>query len=63
MDGSSIGGMVTFGPCEGGGACVEVAKAEIMLVRDSKNPDGPVLIYFMTEWQEFVRRVKAGEFD
>ena len=64
MNGRSLSEMITFArPCEGGGACVEVGKLEIVAVRDSKNPDGPVLYYSMTEWTEFVRAVKAGQFD
>jgi hypothetical protein len=49
--------------CEGGGTCVEVGKFEIVAIRDSKDPDGSVLKFYMTEWREFVRAVKAGEFD
>ena len=42
---------------------MEVGRLELIGVRDSKNPDGPVLWYTVTEWAEFVRAVKAGEFD
>ena len=48
--------------CEGGGACVEVARLELYLVRDSKNPED-VQWYFANEWSEFVGGVKAGQFD
>lgn len=41
--------------------CVEVAM--VVLVRDSKNPDGPVLGFNETEWREFTAGVKRGEFD
>jgi hypothetical protein len=59
-----MNGIVSFiRPCEGGGACVEVGRLELIGVRDSKNPDGHVLWYTVTEWAEFVRAVKAGEFD
>lgn len=46
------------------GACTEVAfvGAEI-LVRDSKDPDGPVLRFTADEWEAFVLGVAAGEFD
>jgi hypothetical protein len=61
---NGISEYVTFRkPCEGGGNCVEVAVAELVMVRDSKNPDGPVLVFGKTEWSAFVRGVKAGEFD
>ncbi len=32
-------------------------------VRDSKDPDGPVLAFTPAEWQAFLAGVKAGEFD
>ena len=49
--------------CANGG-CVEMADTEYeVLVRDSKNPDGPVLRYTRAEWRDFVAGVKAGEFD
>jgi hypothetical protein len=32
-------------------------------VRDSKNPDGPVLSFGPDEWAMFVAGVKLGEFD
>lgn len=45
-------------------ACVEVAfDHEGTLIRDSKNPDGPVLKFSEQEWGEFLRAAKAGEFD
>jgi hypothetical protein len=45
------------------GACVEVAKAdESYMVRDSKDPEGPVLTFNQGEWDAFVAGVRAGEF-
>jgi predicted secreted Zn-dependent protease len=47
-----------------GGACVKVAaSAQAILIADSKEPDGPVLSYTQTEWQEFVAGIKNGDFD
>jgi Domain of unknown function (DUF397) len=48
-----------------GGACVEVADAQAarVAVRDSKDPQGPVLAFTPDEWQAFTAGVKAGEFD
>ncbi|SNS48970.1 DUF397 domain-containing protein [Actinomadura mexicana] len=47
-----------------GGACIEVASAAPAVgVRDSKDPDGPILIFAATEWRTFVRRVKDREHD
>lgn len=64
MNGTMASQMVSFvRPCEGGGACVEVGRVEAVAVRDSKNPEGPVLVFDATEWREFVIAVKAGEFD
>ena len=49
----------------GGGNCVEVAQfpAPAVAVRDSKDPDGPWLVFPPDEWQAFVAGVKVGEFD
>lgn len=46
------------------GNCVEIGEglADIMPVRDSKNPDGPALIFPMGSWADFVAGVKAGDF-
>ena len=44
--------------------CVEVANAEpVIAVRDSKNPDGPVLVFGAAEWRAFVAGITAGELD
>ena len=46
------------------GACVELAPVNGMVaVRDSKDPDGPVLMYTAAEWHAFLHGAKAGEFD
>ncbi|MFC8450834.1 DUF397 domain-containing protein [Kitasatospora sp. NPDC057223] len=31
-------------------------------VRDSKNPDGPALVFPAAAWQAFVTGVRAGDF-
>jgi hypothetical protein len=48
-----------------GGNCVEVAAnlPGIVAVRDSKDPDGPSLIFTPAEWEAFTAGVRAGEFD
>ena len=44
--------------------CVEVAFVDSAIaVRDSKHPDGPVLIFTQGEWDAFVGGAKDGEFD
>ncbi|MFH8379615.1 DUF397 domain-containing protein [Kitasatospora sp. NPDC018058] len=47
-----------------GGDCVEVADGVIGLapVRDSKDPDGPALLFAADAWASFVAGVKSGEF-
>lgn len=59
------------------GNCVQVAALDydcvccpdakrgtpVILVRDSKDPDGPHLHFTRGEWDAFVNGVKAGEFD
>ena len=53
----------THGSAEGDN-CVEVAFVdEAIVVRDSKNQDGPVLIFTADEWDAFVGGAKDGEFD
>jgi hypothetical protein len=48
----------------GGGGCVEVARAgEKILVRDSKGPSGPALIFSGLEWVAFLTDARAGQFD
>jgi hypothetical protein len=46
-----------------GGNCVEVARnmPDIVAVRDSKNPGGPVLAFSPQDWEAFTRAVNAGE--
>ena len=46
------------------GECIEVGALDgVILVRDSKDPRGSVLRYDASEWQAFLRGVRAGEFD
>ncbi|WP_083972645.1 DUF397 domain-containing protein [Actinoplanes awajinensis] len=43
-------------------ACVEVAFSDdrdVVLVRDSKNPAGPVLAYGADVWRSFIEDVRA----
>lgn len=42
------------------GNCVEVAAPGQVLVRDSKNPEGPVLSFTPDEWRTFLRKARAG---
>jgi len=46
------------------GQCVEIcAQPGVIGVRDSKNPDGAVLIFTSAEWLAFLGGAKDGEFD
>lgn len=46
------------------GACVEMANVPNgIAVRDSKDPDGPVLVFTPAEMAAWVAGAKAGEFD
>jgi Domain of unknown function (DUF397) len=54
-----------------GGTCVEVAVVPgskegsdyVITMRDSKDPDGPVLTFTPDEWHAFTLGVQDGEFD
>jgi hypothetical protein len=49
----------------GNGQCVETAphEEEGIYVRNSRDPEGPVLHFTPQEWTAFLAGVKAGEFD
>jgi hypothetical protein len=49
----------------GSAGCVEVATAgDTILVRDSKDPSGPTLIFSSrAEWEAFLAGARAGQFD
>ncbi|HSX09495.1 MAG TPA: DUF397 domain-containing protein [Candidatus Saccharimonadales bacterium] len=54
-------GKSTF--CDGG-ACIEVAKTNgRFAVRDSKQPDSPVLLFTNSEWHSFILGIKNGDFE
>ncbi|MFE2723649.1 DUF397 domain-containing protein [Kitasatospora sp. NPDC059327] len=48
----------------GQGGCVEVADGHegVMPVRDSKDPEGPALVFPLDAWRSFVTGVRAGDF-
>ena len=50
---------------ENGGQCVEVAanlvaSRGVVPVRDSKDPEGPALVFGASSWSVFVADVKSG---
>jgi hypothetical protein len=48
-----------------GGGCVEVARnlPGVVAVRDSKDREGPALVFTPGEWRAFLDGVRAAEFD
>ena len=48
-----------------GGNCVEVAVLPDggRAVRDSKDPDGPKLMFSPVEWRTFINAMRSGTFD
>ena len=46
------------------GQCVESARlSDGMAVRDSKHPDGPVLLFSADKWRAFTEGVNLSEFE
>jgi hypothetical protein len=46
------------------GHCVEIASASgNIAIRDSKDPDGPILVYTTSEFRAFLDGARNGEFD
>ncbi|TDB86950.1 DUF397 domain-containing protein [Actinomadura sp. KC216] len=48
---------------EGAGDCVEATLLTAVALRDSKDPDGPCLVFTVSEWDAFLGGVRLGEFD
>jgi uncharacterized protein DUF397 len=47
--------------CNGGGGCVIVDRvADAIVIRDSKNPYQPGLVFSKKEYADFRRRVRGG---
>jgi hypothetical protein len=46
-----------------GGNCVEVARnlSGIVAIRDSKDPEGPVLAFTPDQWRTFVGAIRGGQ--
>lgn len=54
---------LTWYSCNNGN-CVQVAPdGDTVLIRDSKDTQGPVLSFTRTEWERFRDAIKAGRFD
>ncbi|MFB9708294.1 DUF397 domain-containing protein [Streptosporangium sandarakinum] len=46
-----------------GTSSIEVQPDRLFLVRDSKDPDGPVLSFAPAEWDAFLSTIKSGGLD
>ena len=48
-----------------GGNCVEIARnpPNVVAVRDSHDPHGPMLVFAASAWTAFTAAVKTGKFD
>ena len=42
---------------DNGGACVEVASADAMLVRDTTDRSGPIVTFTVDAWREFTSAI------
>ncbi|MFI5778345.1 DUF397 domain-containing protein [Nocardia sp. NPDC051570] len=49
---------------EGGNDCVEIAwlASGYVGIRDSKNPEGPALVFTPTEWDTFTTTIQSSKF-
>ncbi|WP_281369129.1 DUF397 domain-containing protein [Phytohabitans rumicis] len=48
----------------GNGQCVEIATmSDGIAMRDSKDPEGPILQFRAATWRDFVDSLRAGNFD
>jgi Domain of unknown function (DUF397) len=48
----------------GNGSCVEIAELpHAIAMRDSKDPEGPVLWFGTESWRRFIGSVRKGSFD
>jgi Domain of unknown function (DUF397) len=48
----------------GASNCVQVTRREdVIMIADSKNPNGPILCYTLPEFDAFLDGAKKGEFD
>lgn len=47
-----------------GGTCIKVARqGDAVMFSNTNDPNGPVVIYTQTEWDEFLAGAKQGDFD
>jgi len=66
-DGSGRGGgsgRTSTAQADPDGGQIEIAFVDDLIgMRNSANPDGPILVFTESEWEAFVAGTKDGEFD
>ena len=64
MTATNKDGFIKSSFSSGSNDCVELkSEADGVLLRDSKNPNGPVHKFSKSEMAAFIQGAKAGEFD
>jgi len=58
MEGTDLNWRKSSYSGNGGGECVEVGKADRVLVRDTQDRTGPVLVFSAATWERFAGQVK-----
>jgi hypothetical protein len=58
MEGTDLNWRKSSYSGNGGGECVEVGKADRILVRDTQDRTGPALAFTAAAWERFADRVK-----
>jgi hypothetical protein len=58
MEGTDLNWRKSSYSGNGGGECVEVGKADRVLVRDTQDRAGPVLVFSVATWERFADQVK-----
>ena len=58
MEGTDLNWRKSSYSGNGGGECVEVGKADRILVRDTQDRTGPVLAFSAAAWERFAGQVK-----
>ncbi len=51
------------GLCDAGNCVRVAASGDVIIIGDSKNPDGSVLTYSRAEWVAFTEGIRQGDFD
>lgn len=58
MEGTDLNWRKSSYSGNGGGECVEIGKADCVLVRDTQDRTGPVLVFSPAAWERFAGQVK-----